>query len=143
MHSLIQSIKAVFAGGLFIVVTILLMQLAYIFIAVGYNALAKTWPYLNEITGLFRYLVGIPGLMLIMFAGGYITAAVARTNVVLHCLFVGLLTSGGLLLLAMENAGITITGIVVLVLTLGATVVGGVFWQRGRDDTASNTALSR
>ena len=68
-----RSLKAIIAGCVFIVVVILLMQLLYIFVAVGYNALAKGYPFLNDISGLFRYIVGIPVFVIIMFAGGYIT----------------------------------------------------------------------
>ena len=125
-----RSIKAIVAGSLFIVIVILLMQLAYIFIAVGYNSLAKHYPVLHEITGYLRYLIGIPVLMLIMFAGGYITAAVANNRVLLHCLAVGLITAGGMTWLALENTYLTLTGMVVLILSLAATTAGGLYWSR-------------
>jgi hypothetical protein len=41
-----RSIKAIIAGSLFIVVVILLTQLAYIFIAVGYNSLGHHYLFL-------------------------------------------------------------------------------------------------
>lgn len=123
-----RSLKAIVAGTLFIVVVILLMQLAYIFIAVGYNSLAKHYPLLNNISAYFRYFIGIPVVMLIMFFGGYITASIANNKVLLHCLVVGCITAGGMILLALQNSNLTITGIVVFILSLTATAAGGLYW---------------
>ena len=125
-----KSIKAIVAGCLFIIVVILLMQLAYIFIAVGYNSLAKHYPVLNEISGYFRFLVGIPVFMAVMFVGGYITASIAASRVLLHCLAVGMITAGGMILLALENTELTLTGMVVFILSLATTAAGGLYWSR-------------
>ena len=125
-----RSIKAVLAGSLFIVVVILLMQLAYIFIAVAYNALAKDYPLLNDIAGSFRYLIGIPLFTLIMFFGGYITADFAREKVLPHCLVVGLITASGMIVPTLENANLTLTGVVIFILAIAATSAGGMYWQR-------------
>jgi hypothetical protein len=129
-----RSIKAIVAGCLFIIVVILLMQLAYIFIAVGYNALAKDYPFLNDISGYFRYIVGIPVFMATMFLGGYITASIANMKAIikvwLHCMAVALITAGGMMYSALENANLTLTGIVVLILALVATTAGGLYWQK-------------
>ncbi len=125
-----KSIKAIAAGSLFIIVVILLMQLAYIFIAVGYNSLAKHYPFLNDISGYFRYFIGIPVFLLTMFAGGYITAHVATTRVLLHCIVVGAITAGGMIWLAMKNSDLTLTGITIFILALAATASGGLYWKR-------------
>jgi len=79
-YASMRSIKAIIAGSLFIIAAILLMQLAYVFIAVGYNSLAKHYPFLNDISGYFRYFIGIPVFMLIMFSGGCITAYIADSK---------------------------------------------------------------
>lgn len=129
-----RSIKAIVAGSAFIVVVMLVLQLAYVFIAVGYNWLAVHFPFFNSITGLFRYFVGIPVFMATLFAGGYITAMVADTDinikVWLHCLAVGLLTVGGMIYFAMENSELTLTGIVVTALALIASSAGGLYWLK-------------
>lgn len=125
-----RSIKAVLAGSLFIIIAILLMQLAYIFIAVGYNALAKNYPLLNDIAGSFRYLIGIPLFMVIMFFGGYITANFAREKVLPHCIVVGLITASGMIVPTLENASLTLTGVVIFILAIGASSAGGLHWQR-------------
>jgi len=125
-----RSIKAIVAGSLFIIFVILLMQLAYIFIAVGYNSIAKHYPFLNEISGYFRYFIGIPVFLLTMFFGGYITAHVANTRVLLHCMTVGMITAGGMILLAMKNSNLTLTGIAIFILAIIATTAGGLHWKR-------------
>jgi len=131
-----KSIYAIVVASLFIVVVTIVFQLAYVLIAVEYNTLAKSFAVLNEIRGVFRYLVGIPVYMLIMFFGGYIAADIARTKVLLHCLVVGFITVGGMLWLAMENNELTLSGMVVFVLSLAATMAGGWYWLRG--DEASS-----
>ena len=125
-----KSIKAIAAGSLFIIVVILFLQLAFIFIAVAYNALAKDYAFLNDISGYFRYLIGIPVFMAIMFVGGYITANIARKKVWLHCMVVSLLTTGGMMWSALANTSLTTTGIVVFILALVATIAGGLYWQK-------------
>ena len=132
---LMRSIKAITAGSVLIVIAILLMQLAYIFIAVGYNALAKDFPILNDITDLLRYLVAIPIFLAIMFVGGFITAEIARTKVMIHCAVVAMITAGGTTLWAMEGGNLTVTGVVMLILALVATVMGGMYWQKGNQES--------
>ena len=130
-----RSIKAIAAGCLFIIIVILLIQLLYVFIAVGYNALAKDYPFLNDISGAFRYIIGIPVLIVVMFIGGYLTANIAnmqaRMKVLLHCISVGFITAGGMMYSALENTSLTLTGIVVFILALVATSAGGLYWQNG------------
>ncbi len=129
-----RSIKAILAGIVFIIVVMLLLQLAYIFVAVGYNMLAKELPFLNEIAGMFRYILGIPLFVATMFIGGYITAniadMVASAKIWMHGLVVGLITSVAMLYPTLENAEITVTGVVVFVLSLAAATGGGFYWQK-------------
>jgi len=128
---LMRSIKAITAGTVLIVIAILLMQLAYIFIAVGYNALAKDYPLLNDITGWLRYLVAFPVFLTIMFIGGFITAEIARVKIVVHCVIVALITAGGTTWWATEGGNLTLTGVVILILAIAVTVMGGMYWQKG------------
>jgi 4-hydroxybenzoate polyprenyltransferase len=130
-----RSIKAIIAGSIFILVVLFLLGLINIFITVGYNALAANFQFLKDITGIFRYLVGIPVFMVVMFAGGYITASIAKmhTNIKIwfHCLIVGLITVGGTMYSAMDYSSLTLTGIVVIILALSASSAGGFYWLRG------------
>ena len=127
-----RSVRAVVVGSLFIIIVGLIIQLAYIFLAVGYNDLAKSHPFLNEIGVYFRFLIGIPIIFVIMFVGGYITADIAKQKVLLHCFIVALLTVGTLSISAMNQAELTFTGFAVFVLALASTLAGGLFWQRGQ-----------
>jgi hypothetical protein len=132
-----KSIKAILAGTVFIVIVILFLQLLYIFVAVAYNAVANDFPILNTIAPSFRYILGIPVFILVMFVGGYITASVAgkdtRAGVALDCLAVGSITAAGMIYPTLENADITVTGFVVIVLALAATVGGGLYWENAMD----------
>ena len=137
-----RSIKAIVAGSLFIAAVFILLQLAYVFIAVGYNSLAASYPFLKEIAGIFRYLIGFPLFVMTMFVGGYITASVANIRnslkMWLHCFTVGFITIGIMMYSALENSSLTITGIVVIVLALSASSAGGFYWLRGNKDAGEN-----
>ena len=127
-------LKAIVVGCAFILVTILVLQLVYIFAAVGYNALAQDYPVLNDIVGIFRYLIGIPLFIAIMFSGGYVTANVAnieaRVKVLLLCMMVGLISAGAMIFPTLESSTLTVTGIVIFILALVATTAGGLYWQK-------------
>ena len=133
-----NSIKAILAGSLFIFIAGILLQLAYIFMAVGYNALAKNHPALHEISPYFRYLIGIPVFIIIMFIGGYLTALIAKTRVLLHSGIVGILTVTGMMWPLLDKADLTVTGIVVSTLSLIATLAGG--WSWNKKTTGKTTA---
>ncbi len=115
---------------MFIVIVVLLIQLAYIFIAVGYNHLANDYPLLKDISGYFRYVIGIPVFSAVMFTGGYITASIAKKRVLLHCIIVAILTIIGTLFPVLRDSELTTTGMVVIVLILVATTSGGLYWQK-------------
>jgi len=129
-----KSIKAIVVGSLFVAVVFLVLQLAYVFIAVGYNAIAADFPFLKDISGVFRYLIGLPVLIIVMFIGGYVTAGIAnvhsRTKVWLHCFAVAMITAGGTMYSALENYNLTLTGIVVIILSVSASSAGGFYWLR-------------
>ncbi len=144
-----KSLKAIFIGSLFIITTILILQLAFIFIAVAYNALAKDFPLLADISVSFRYLVGIPVFITVMFFGGMITATILNSSLVddppvktvevsrlsnfqaaFHSAVVGFICAGGMLFSAMDNASLTLTGIIVFVLALLSTTAGGLYTRR-------------
>jgi len=129
-----KSIKAIVAGSLFILVVLFLLGLIYIFSAVAYNALAVDFPFLNEIRDVFRYLVGIPVFIITMFAGGYVTAYIANMysnlKVWLHCFAVGLITVTGMMYSATAYSSLNKTGIIVIILALGASSAGGFYWLK-------------
>jgi hypothetical protein len=135
-----NSLKAIISGVVFIIVAILLMQLAYLLISVASNSFAKTYPFLNEIPAYFPFLITIPVFVGIMFTGGYLTAVISQQKAVLHTTIVGLLTTGGMMWLALENAELTTRGIVINLVLLGATILGGVY-QEKRSISRKNNPL--
>jgi uncharacterized membrane protein YcaP (DUF421 family) len=96
---------------------------------VGYNTLAKDYPLLNDISGSFKYIIGIPPFIVVMFIGGYLTATIAGARILLHCIAVGLIATGTMMYSALENTSLTITGIIVVSLALLAAAAGGLYWQ--------------
>lgn len=129
-----RSIKAVVAGVLFILVVGLTVQLAYIFLAVGYNTLAKSYPFLNGISIYFRYLLGIPVFFLVMFIGGLLTADIARKKVLLHCLLVAILVVGAMQAAMVDYMALTVSGYMIYGLAIVATLAGGWYWQRKHEE---------
>jgi len=125
-----NSIKAIITGVIFTVVAILLMQLVYLIVVVGYNSVAKDYPFLNDLGGTFRYLVAIPVLLIIMLIGGYLTGLIVKTKEMFHAFVVGVITVTLMMWTALKNADLTITGIVIIILMIVATVAGGLLAKR-------------
>jgi len=128
----VKYLSAIFTGAIFIIMVMICLQLAFVFVAVGYNALAIRYEVLNSVTGYFRYLIGIPLLLLVSFFGGYIAAAMAkkRTNYVVWivCSSAALISQGGMLFTTLEFSKITLTGIVVILLSIIGAITGGQHW---------------
>ena len=125
-----QSIKAILTGALFMIIASLLMKIAYIFLAATYHNLSVQYPFLNDISGFIRYLIAIPVFIAIMFAGGYITAGIARRKTLLHSFMVGLATISIMMIVALQtSAGITKTNLVTYIVMLLATTAGGYYWK--------------
>lgn len=135
MHFM-NSLKAIVSGVIFIIAVTLLMQLAYILIAVGYNHMAQDYPSLNGISGVIKYLILIPTIMAIMFAGGYITAAITENKVMLNCFMAGTLSIGVMMWQALSNWDVTPSGIIVILLMLVSTIGGG-YYQKKTERTSS------
>ena len=131
-----RSIKAIVIGSIFIFIVVVFLGLIYMFIAVGYIKLAANIPFFHDISGLFRYFIGIPVFMITMFSGGYLTAGIAnmRTHISVwfHCLIVGLIAVGSMMYPALEYASLSLTGIIVIVLALSASTAGGFYWLRNQ-----------
>ncbi len=127
-----QSIKAILAGSLFVIVVILVLQLLYVFLAVGYNSMAHNYPVLNELTPYLRYIVGIPVFVLILFGGGFISGGIAGSKPVLHGIIVAILTTAGMLLPTLEDAQLTFTGVVVIILAIAGSGLGGFYAKKNR-----------
>ncbi|MCW8826855.1 MAG: hypothetical protein OQK78_10585 [Gammaproteobacteria bacterium] len=134
-----RSLLAIVSGSIFIIVVIMILQLAYLFIAIEYKELSADYPLLKEIAPLFRYIVALPVFATTLFAGGYITANIVnmdnRNKVWIHCFFVGLITVGGMMYSALINANLTFTGIVATILAFVALFAGGSFGLKRQIDS--------
>lgn len=128
-----KSVKAILAGALFIGITLMLVQLAIVFLTVGYNMLARDYPFLHELSIYFRYLVAYPVLFLVLFIGGYITANLSQQQVLVHCFAVGVITVGLSTVTALGYMVITVTGMALVLLGIMSTMVGGLYWQKSHN----------
>ena len=125
-----KSIKAILAGSVFIVITVMIIQLAIVFLTVGYNSLAISFPFLHEISVYFRYLVAYPIFLLVLFMGGYLTASLSQTQVLLHCFLVGVITVGLSMVTALDYMAVTLAGMVLVLLALLSIMAGGLYWRK-------------
>jgi len=127
---LINNIKAIFAGVVFIVIATLLMQLLFILLAVAYNHVADNYSFLKEFKWIFRYLLGIPVFVGIMFLGGYITTYISKTKPIksiINTAIVGLIVMTSMMWSALVNAELTITGAMISVSMIVIIILGGLF----------------
>lgn len=69
-----------------------------------------------------------------MFIGGYITARVSRSMLILDLLIVGVIVVGGMAWSLLARADITTTGIIVGVATLLSIILGGLYANKRNND---------
>ena len=122
-----NSLKAIVSGILFVIIATLVLQLAFILIAVGYNSLASSYPWLHSIATTLKFVGIFPAIFGVMFLGGYITGNLSRSKILIHCAVVGLISSVTFLWVALENAELSFIGIALTVLMFIATIMGGKY----------------
>ncbi len=125
-----NSLKAIAAGIFFVIVATLVLQLAFIMVAVGYNSLATSYPWLHSIATVLKFAAIFPAIFGVMFLGGYITGNLSASKILIHCAVVGLISSAAFLWLALENADLSIVGIILVIMMFIATLLGGVYSKR-------------
>jgi hypothetical protein len=125
-----QYLKAFLAGFFFIVVFGLCIQLAYMFLAMGYVELVKALPWVSTFGGYVSYLVGFVVYFLLMASGGFLTTSIAKKNMVVMCFLVGI-SSAGLSALSLQNTS-EYTVFIILFVVSGVlfTIVGGWYAKR-------------
>ncbi len=125
-----QYLKAFLAGFFFIVIFGLCIQLAFMFLSMGYIELVKSFPEVAIFGGYVSYVVGIVVYFLLMATGGFLTASIAKKNRVVMCFFVGI-SSTGLSALSLQNfSEYTIFIILFVVLGILFTVAGGWYQKK-------------
>jgi len=128
--------KALLAGCTTIVVLGLLVQLAFIFVAVGYTELTRAYPGLTPYARIVSYLLGMGVFFAVMALGGYVTAAVAGSRVVLHAALAAFTVIGLSLLATLSGGSLTLTSLGFLLLGMGFAVVGSLMWQKSNRSDA-------
>ena len=125
-----QYLKAYLAGFFFIVVFGLCIQLAYMFLAMGYVELVKAFPWVATFGGYVSYLVGFIVYFLLMASGGFLAASIAKKHMVVMCFLVGL-SSTGLSAFSLQNtSGYTVFIILFVVSGVLFTIAGGWYAKR-------------
>ncbi len=125
-----QYLKAFFSGFLYIIVFGLCIQLAFMFLAMGYVELVKTFPWVAKFGGYVSYLIGIVVYFLLMATGGILTASIAKKNMVVMCSLVGI-SSTGLSAFSLQNSSeYTVSIILFVVSGILFTVTGGWYYLK-------------
>lgn len=117
-----KSLIAIVLGLVFILIATMIFQRTYVFIETRFN--------LDQIKEIIRYLLAIPALLIIMLLAGYITAALAKSNVLIHSFIVGAIAVGSMMWAALAHADLTKLGILITVLLILFTMFGGALWKR-------------
>ncbi len=130
-----RSLKSIFIGFSFIVISLLLLQLLYLFVEVGLNWAGYGAPQDAGWRQPLSYVVWGSAYLAVMFMGGYITGLFAMHSPLVHAAVVGGLISVMLLLLATQNAQLSWPGIVISLLSVVVTVAGAYRSSQGEPAT--------
>lgn len=133
------SIKSLLAGFFYIVILGLIVQLVFMFVAMGYTELVRAYPWISTFGGYLGYAVGIAVYFILMASGGLLTAALAKSNILAHCLIVGASTTTLSVLSSQNNDELTYLSLVFVILGIAFTVAGGEYWKNNYQ-TATGSA---
>lgn len=123
------SIKSLLAGFFYIVILGLVVQLVFMFVAMGYTELVKAYPWVSTFGGYLGYAVGMVVYFLLMASGGLLTAVLAKSNILAHCLIVGTSTTALSVLSSQNNDELTYLSLIFVILGAAFTVAGGEYWK--------------
>lgn len=123
-----QYLKAFLVGFLFIVVFGLCIQIAYMFLAIWYVDLVKAFPWIATFSVYVSYLVGIVVYFLLMATGGFLTASIAKKNMLVMCFLVGIASTGLSVLSSQSSSEYLVFSILFIVSGILFTIAGG--WYR-------------
>jgi hypothetical protein len=125
-----NSIKALTAGIICVIILGLTFQLFFIMADVGYNLLMNHYPAIKAYKQIFYYIIGLPGFFLVMATGGYLTSFYARKNVIIHSTIVGALTCGLALYTSINEDRLTLIGAGFFIVGILFTISGSLYWQK-------------
>jgi len=122
--------KALVAGILTILAIGLLAQFVFLLTATWTTILKNRQEIDPQYLQAMIYSTGFIFALITLAPGGYITARIAKTKVVLHCSIVGAVATIASLATAPGAKHATTIGLVFVVVGIGMTVLGGVIWKR-------------
>ena len=136
-----KSVKAILIGGGFIVISLLLIQLVYLFVVVGYNYLIREYGFEMGMSESIGSVIWGGVYLLVMFYGGYITAEYSESQALAHSALVGVLVTAIMVAMALQNTQLTLTGVVLAIASVAITVAGGIYSRSS--EKPSNQSSSR
>lgn len=125
-----QYLKAFLSGFLFIFVFGLCIQLAYMFLAMGYVELVAAYPWVATFGGYLSYLIGIAVYILLMATGGILTASIAKKSVIVMCFLVGISSTGLSAFSLQDSSEHTVFAILFVISGTLFTIAGGWYWKQ-------------
>ena len=131
------NLKALFIGSATIIVLGLILQLILLLLATGYTVFTRDYPELKLISQFLSYSFGIFCYFIVMSIGGYITSNIAKNKVYLHCLIIGLLTTGVSLITSVRDDGFTFNTILFILSGTVFTLIGGYIWIKNESIESS------
>lgn len=134
-----QSLKSLLAGFFYIIILGLIIQLIFMFLAMGYTELTKAHPWVSVFGGYVGYAAGVIVYFLLMASGGLLTAVLAKKNILIHCFIVGSSTTLLSVLSSQNNDELTYLSLIFVVAGIFFTLAGGEYWKR-KYQTATNSA---
>jgi hypothetical protein len=136
-----QSLKSLLAGFFYIIILGLVIQLVFMFLAMGYTELTKAYPWVSAFGGYVGYAAGIIVYFLLMASGGLLTAVIAKTNVFTHCLIVGSSTTILSVLSSQNNDELTYLSLIFVITGIFFTIAGGEYWKRKYQTATSSVSF--
>lgn len=121
--------KALGAGLLTILVIGLIAQFAFILTATWIMILKNRQQIDQQYVQAILYTCGFIYALLTLTPGGYITANIAKTRVLLHCAIVGIIATLVSLTTSPDAGHATAAGLAFVVVGTGLTILGGVIWK--------------
>ena len=132
------NLKALLAGTVVIIVLGLVLQLILLLLATGYTVFTRDYPELKLISQILSYAFGIFCYFIVMSIGGYVTSNLAKNKIYIHCLIIGLLTTGVSLITSVRDDGFTFNTILFILSGTAFTVMGGYIWIKNESIESSD-----
>jgi hypothetical protein len=125
-----SSIKALFIGSVVTIILGLFLQLVLLLMATGYTVFIRDYPSLQLFSLILSYGFGVFCYFIVMSIGGYITSNLVKKHVYLHCIFIGLFTTGISLVTSVREDGFTLNTIIFILSGTAFTMMGGYIWSK-------------